>query len=196
MAATRTHPATPARRQVILDAALAVFLARGIAGASIEEIRERSGASIGSIYHHFGGKDALADELYGEILADYQEGLIDVLQAADGARAGVEGAVLHHLAWVAANRDRARFLLTGRRARREQNRRFFGRVNAWLAPHLASGELREMSDEARHALWLGPSQEISRHWLQGTVRRRPSEDASLLAAAAWLALSNKEKKNP
>ena len=190
MAATRTHPATPARRQAILDAALAVFLARGVAGASIEEIRERSGASIGSIYHHFGGKDALADELYNEILADYQAGLLAVLQDAPSAQAGIEGAVVHHLGWVAANRDRARFLLTGRLARREQNRRFFARVNAWLEPHLASGELREMPAEARHALWLGPSQELSRHWLSGTARRNPTEDTQVLAAAAWTALSN------
>jgi len=190
MMATRTHPATSARRQDILDAALTVFLARGVAGASIEEIRERSGASIGSIYHHFDGKDALADDLYNEILGDYQDGLLTVLEAAPMARAGIEGAVVHHLDWVTANRDRARFLLTGRRARREQNRRFFARVNAWLQPHLTRGELREMSAEARHALWLGPSQELSRQWLQGTVRRKPTEDAQVLSAAAWTALSN------
>lgn len=190
----RQHRRTPARRQEILDAALAVFLERGVAAASIEEIRERSGASIGSIYHHFEGKEGLAADLYNEILADYQAGLVAVLEAAADARAGVEGAVRHHIGWVTANRDRARYLLGGGRVRREQNRRFFARVEAWVAPHREAGELRDLAPEVMHALWLGPSQELARHWLEGRVRRVPTADVDVLAAAAWSVLSNKEKK--
>ncbi|HTO27428.1 MAG TPA: TetR family transcriptional regulator, partial [Devosia sp.] len=43
------------RRRQILDAALSAFLERGYAATSIADIRARSGASTGSIYHFFAG---------------------------------------------------------------------------------------------------------------------------------------------
>jgi AcrR family transcriptional regulator len=44
------------RKQEILDAALRGFAEKGLAGTTVEEVRRRSGASVGSIYHHFGDK--------------------------------------------------------------------------------------------------------------------------------------------
>ena len=43
----------------ILDAARAVFLERGLAGASIDEIATRAGAGKPTIYARFPGKEAL-----------------------------------------------------------------------------------------------------------------------------------------
>ncbi|MET0897242.1 MAG: helix-turn-helix domain-containing protein [Mycobacterium sp.] len=43
----------------ILDAAAAVFREHGYAAATIGDVVTTSGASIGSIYHHFGGKSEL-----------------------------------------------------------------------------------------------------------------------------------------
>ncbi len=37
---------------------------------------KRSGASVGSIYHHFGGEDGIAAALYVEILREYQAGVV------------------------------------------------------------------------------------------------------------------------
>src|SRR5690242_10873129 len=93
------------RREAILDVALELFLAED-SDATIEEICRRSGASNGSVYHHFGSKDGIAAELTARFLGDYQEGFVAALQ--DG---GVQGAVAHHLRWVVAHPDRARFLL-------------------------------------------------------------------------------------
>ena len=142
------------RRSVILDAALAEFTAHGVAGTSIADIRRRSGASVGSIYHHFGGKDGIAGALYLEGLRDYQQGLVEVLGEAETTRAGIEGAVHHHVGWITAHPDLARFLLLGRDARvvvatetplRVMNRRFFAEVTGWTRPRVADGELRDLS---------------------------------------------------
>jgi AcrR family transcriptional regulator len=46
-------------RQALLAGALEVFSKRGYEDASIAEIVERSGASVGSLYHHYGGKAGL-----------------------------------------------------------------------------------------------------------------------------------------
>ncbi|SNT58582.1 transcriptional regulator, TetR family [Actinomadura meyerae] len=56
---TRRWRSTETVRTEILDAARYVFAWRGFAEASISEVVERSGASVGSIYHHFGSKTDL-----------------------------------------------------------------------------------------------------------------------------------------
>ncbi|WP_162980450.1 TetR/AcrR family transcriptional regulator, partial [Pseudomonas aeruginosa] len=52
------------RKDEILQAALACFSEHGVDATTIEMIRDRSGASIGSLYHHFGNKERIHGELY------------------------------------------------------------------------------------------------------------------------------------
>ncbi|GAA3238574.1 helix-turn-helix domain-containing protein [Actinocorallia longicatena] len=59
MSENRQWARADATRQALLDAAQAVFADRGYAGAGIAEIVERSGISVGSLYHHYGGKAGL-----------------------------------------------------------------------------------------------------------------------------------------
>jgi AcrR family transcriptional regulator len=188
----------PSRREQILAAALAAFNARGVAGASIDDIRKRSGASVGSIYHHFGGKDELAGAIYLEGLGDYQRGMLATLQAAGSTRAGVEAVVRHHLEWIEARPELARFLLLGRdasvviateRPLRQLNRGFFAAIRRWTEPRAQAGELLALSPELLSALWIGPSQELARLWLAGQVKTKLSDAAEVLAAAAWASLS-------
>src|SRR5260370_35696660 len=54
-----------ATRQALLTAAPEVFVDRGYAEAGIAEIVERSGISVGSLYHHYGGKAGLCPALWG-----------------------------------------------------------------------------------------------------------------------------------
>ncbi|MCU1593202.1 MAG: putative transcriptional regulator, TetR family [Frankiales bacterium] len=57
-------------RTALLTAARGVFAASGFAEASIADVVGRAGASVGSLYHHFGGKA----ELYLALFDDYQSG--------------------------------------------------------------------------------------------------------------------------
>src|SRR5207244_57647 len=77
-------------------------------------VRRRSGASIGSIYHHFGSKEELAAALYVEGLRDYQNGYLRELEQHSGAEAAVKAVVRYHLNWIAAHQDLARFLFQHR----------------------------------------------------------------------------------
>ena len=56
-------------RGALLDSAREVFTGSGFAEASIAEVVTRAGASVGSLYHHFGGKA----ELYLALFEDYQQ---------------------------------------------------------------------------------------------------------------------------
>jgi AcrR family transcriptional regulator len=61
---------TDATQQRILDAATEVFGAQGFTAATIADIVAASGASIGSIYHHFGGKKELFLAIFERMAAD------------------------------------------------------------------------------------------------------------------------------
>ncbi len=65
----RTPRAPASTREGLLDAARTVFSASGFAEASIADVVARASASVGSLYHHFGGKA----ELYLALFEDYQE---------------------------------------------------------------------------------------------------------------------------
>jgi AcrR family transcriptional regulator len=57
---------TAQTQQALLDAAREVFTERGFAESSIAEIVDRAGSSVGSLYHHFGGKSELFIALWQE----------------------------------------------------------------------------------------------------------------------------------
>ncbi|KAA9147823.1 TetR/AcrR family transcriptional regulator [Amycolatopsis acidicola] len=59
---------TAETRRVLLAAARDVFAERGFAEASVAEVVQRAGSSVGSLYHHFGGKS----ELYLALWEDHQ----------------------------------------------------------------------------------------------------------------------------
>jgi AcrR family transcriptional regulator len=63
---------TDATQQRILDAATDVFTTRGFSEATMTDIVKHSGASIGSIYHHFGGKKELFLAIFERLSADVE----------------------------------------------------------------------------------------------------------------------------
>jgi AcrR family transcriptional regulator len=190
------------RARAILDAALEVFLESGVESASIEEIRRRSGASVGSLYHRYGSKEGIAAAVYVEALGDYQRDFVTALERSRDAVGGITSVVRTHLRWVRQNADRAEFLFTAgtgevRRTAGDRlqtlNDEFFATVTAWLAVHVRAGTIRAASTDVTYALWLGPSQELARLWL---ARGRPGAlrtETTLLADAAWRSLRNEEE---
>jgi AcrR family transcriptional regulator len=188
------------RRQAILDAALDCFLTSGVARATIDDLRVKSGASVGCIYHHFGSKERLAAELYLDTLADYHQAFLATLRASRSARAGIEGAVHHHLRWVADQPQRANYLFHCREqevtalsddAAKALNASFYREAGAWLAGHARSGRIRTLPAPLYHALWMGPSLEYARQWLASKhPRSELLAGGPRLAEAAWSALKS------
>src|SRR3954469_11144991 len=171
------------RRQAILDAALEAIEAKGVLAATLDDIREGSGASIGSIYHHFGDKEGIAAALHVQLLTDWQRGFVKALRNR-GAEEGVRAAVDHHLRWAARNPPAIRFLLTftpPRSAMALENRAFFEEVQTWLASNAA--EIRQDLDLATgEAVWLGPASAYCRHWLAGHTPQPDTRGGAPLAA--------------
>jgi AcrR family transcriptional regulator len=196
--------ATASRRAAILNAALDLFVTKGFLATTMDDVRRRSGASIGSIYHHFGSKEELAAALYVEGLRDYQNGYLGELERHAGAEAAVKAVVGHHLNWIASNRDLARFLFQHRdpelrRATKRPlgaaNRRFFKTVTSWLEAQTSRGAIRQLPHALYYALWIAPVQEFGRRWLRGHADTPIDQAAGILADAAWRSLASPERSD-
>jgi AcrR family transcriptional regulator len=64
---------TAETQRVLLDAAREVFVEQGFTDASIAAVVQRAGSSVGSLYHHFGGKSELFIALWQEHQAAHEE---------------------------------------------------------------------------------------------------------------------------
>lgn len=185
------------RRRDILDAALEAFDTWGYEATTIAHIRERSGASTGSIYHHFGDKAGIAATLYQEALAHYRQGMLARAQRARGARSLVRGIVIYHLEWAAEHPVQARYLLrhrhsegvaTREQAVREGTQAFLRQMHTHLARHVERGDIVRLPSSLYPLVLLGPAQDMLRHWLRGELPLDPRRVAHTLADMAWKAL--------
>jgi AcrR family transcriptional regulator len=119
-AQARRWAKTGATQQRILDAATEVFATRGFTAATMADVVAVSGASVGSIYHHFGGKSELFLAIF-EQMADAVDRRIEMAmdQAGDSGPERVDRRrifELHVRAYLETmweNRRLARVLTSG-----------------------------------------------------------------------------------
>jgi AcrR family transcriptional regulator len=71
-------------RERLLDAAARTFARKGYAGATVEEIAEAAGYTIGALYAHFGGKQELFLELMSSRASRRRTAVAEILGADDG----------------------------------------------------------------------------------------------------------------
>ncbi|HEY8257439.1 MAG TPA: TetR/AcrR family transcriptional regulator [Gemmatimonadales bacterium] len=77
-----TRPADPADRETrerILDAAHAVFIRKGTAGARTQEIADEAGVNKALVHYYFGTKAALADAIFERALATISPKIFGIL---------------------------------------------------------------------------------------------------------------------
>ncbi|RBQ15686.1 TetR/AcrR family transcriptional regulator [Spongiactinospora rosea] len=183
-------------RTRIIDGALRRFSQDGVSATTLASLREESGVSVGSFYHHFASKEHVYGVLYHEIQTMYQEAFLAELIRHEEARDGIEAIVTFHMAWCGEHPERARVLISERPPRREEpggaevgeaRRAFFRKVSEWWRPHMRAGLLQPVPTQMCYVLWLGPAQEMCRLWFAGAHQPTP-EEIGALSAAAWLSL--------
>ncbi len=191
------HASTHGRKRDIIHAALTCFTEKGFTNTSIEDVCSQSGASVGSLYHHFSSKERLASAVYLEGIRDYQTGLVAELERHGQAREGVRAVIRFHLEWVENNPDWSRYLFQQRHAMfmadsegefARMNADFMARMSAWFRKRIEAGGIRKLSPDLYPAVLLGPCQEYARLYLEGSHVTPVNKAADVLADAAWTAL--------
>ncbi len=188
---------THERRQDILDAALECFSTMGYEQTTLADIRQRAGASTGSIYHHFGSKERIAASLYLDGLRQTQDAGIEALLRTRTARTGISALVAAYIDWVVAHPAFASFLFDMRHAPFiDEEERTIGDLNVavheqarrWFADRVAAGEIPELEPAMRSALVFGPCRQWAGSWLRGTTSTTPEQAKRQIATAALAAL--------
>lgn len=196
---TRSIPEarSSSRRDDILQAALRCFLQQGVEATSIDMIREASGASTGSIYHHFGSKERLAAELYLEGLRRFRVCQAAAFAGVTTLEGGVRAIVRANIDWIGQQPDWARFLFDHRNVLahagdEEGLKREQGAAQAafaeWMQAQLPAHQRLRWPMEAYLALVVGPVHEYARHWLAGRRDVPLSELSGFFADAACRAV--------
>ena len=183
------------KKEQILAAALDCYTEQGYANSSVEQIRNASGASVGSIYHHFGNKEGIFAALFIEGMRDYHGRLREALESSNKAEHSVKSMVRCFADWVVSNPDWARFVFYERQTIMstphktqviEDNRKHFGFIKDVLRKHAEAGTIRKMSPDLYSAFIIGPTQYVAKNWLTGRSKDSLAEHIQSLEEAAWL----------
>lgn len=185
------------RRQQILLATLAQFSEHGLMNTTISAISQRSGASVGSIYHHFGDREGVLYALYRQCFSACFEELKQAVQAETTAKGGIIALVSTYLAWIEAHPQYGRFmyeasggdlLLNHHEQIMAFKSEFYTEIIQWMQPHIAAGEIIALPPWAYDVIMMGPAHEFARRWLAG-MREMPLETAqTIIADAIWRAI--------
>lgn len=181
----------------ILQSALSCFMTKGVEHTSIADIRDASGVSVGSIYHHFGNKEGIVSALFLTGMLDHSERQERALAECSTAEQGVKAIVQCYLDWICNNPDWARFVFRYRALvensaqsaqNLEQKKAHFLRLKDWFTPYVEQGQIRKLPFEIYHSLLIGPAQDFAQRWLAGSTRHALAEFRDLYADAAWQAI--------
>jgi AcrR family transcriptional regulator len=72
-----------ATRLALLSAARELFGLNGYAATSIEEVAARAGVTKGAVYHHFGGKATLFQEVYAQVMREVSDQVVSKFNEPD-----------------------------------------------------------------------------------------------------------------
>lgn len=185
--------ATVARRASVLDAALDCFTRLGVDSTTIGDIQKAARCSVGSLYHHFGSKEGIAEELFIEGISRFNRGMVRRLRRCGSAQESVKAVVRFYCDWTVRNRALASYLHSRDIDFSEEARvrlkavyeSYISEVFGWFGPFVANGEMRALPPETYVPLISGPIQEYVRRWLSGHSERPLGAVKELFADAAW-----------
>lgn len=179
-------------RERVLEAATTLVLERGHENVAMKDLVEASGVSNGSIFHHFGSKDGVLEEIFLAERRDYlgyvaQRILAHEGDPCDALGEGARGVILFQardperhfrLATQFVHSDFAtRHTANSQELSAELERP----VMEWAIPHLAAGRLPMMQPVTIQSFMLGSAELICNQWRYGRITG-PLEDQAALTA--------------
>ncbi len=197
----KTSPRSQQKKLAILQHALACFVQHGVAGTTIDMIREASQTSVGSLYHHFGNKEAIAGALYIEGLREFAVLVKKYLQELSNkdvinpqqAQTGIKALVYANVDWITQQPDWARYVFQHRghvsgeseSHLKGDQQHFNSFIDVWFKPFIKQGIIKNYPLPLLNSFITGPVHNYARNWLAGRVDVPLSDYREELAEAAW-----------
>ncbi|MFC5749598.1 TetR/AcrR family transcriptional regulator [Actinomadura rugatobispora] len=178
----------------VLDAALALYAAKGPGGLTMSALIAETGTSSGSLYHHFGSFDGLRAALYARSMGELLDSVAAALERSRTARSGVRALVEAYLRFTQEDRPAAHFIHASSyadflppnadRIAEAKNPRM-QRIVGWLRPHVEAGTVLPLPDPLTEMLVIAPVAETSRRWLAGDPGVDLAVAARILPERIW-----------
>lgn len=201
----KPHSKTEAKKRQIIEKSLVCFVEHGVSGTTIEMLRDATGTSVGSLYHHFGNKEAIASAVFIEgmkdfgtlaltYLSDLESKELPLLEKAEQA---IKVMVYANVDWISKNPDWARFVFQHRRivsqgkggdVLKNDTTSFYRKLIEFKAPLVEAGLLKDLPIELYGSFISGPVHDYARHYLAGRNAVPLTEFREVFANGAWDAL--------
>jgi len=178
-------------RGLILKTGLNLFTTRGYFNTSIHDIRAEADISIGSIYHYFKGKEAIAKALYDDLVNSMNKEITDIISTNDSVRE-CSRALVHYLFSMTDNSPiTTEFMLHAK------HREFmpdeppfcstepFEMIKALVERGIAQGEIREMDSIVATTCLFGPAFRYILLHLDGTVKGPLEPYVDAIWSTSW-----------
>jgi AcrR family transcriptional regulator len=174
-------------KKKILEAALKLFVERGLGETTIRDIAAESGYTNPALFKHFESKEALALHLFECCYLSLFQAISHAVATQERykkrQRAVIE-ALIHAL-----HEDSAAVLFA-----QENLRQFWPKVSPATRKHSILGLIRKMLEEGQHegvvtddveieiltTVWVGSLQQFARIWYFGSYRRKEAKIAAEL----------------
>jgi AcrR family transcriptional regulator len=72
------------KKRILRDAAVDLFLSKGIESTTIDDVTKQAGVAKGSFYRYFEGKEQLVHHLFGPLIAELKEAFARCSQSLEG----------------------------------------------------------------------------------------------------------------
>lgn len=190
---TVTATAAPRRdiRQLILDTALHLFSDNGYFNTSVHDIRREADVSIGSIYHHFGNKEAIATALYHDLLEQMEGVMTEVKQRYRGSHDQCRAVVTALFEMTEQEPRRIGFALTARHRefmpdeRPVCSSRPFTMMRDMVAAGIEEGVIAEMEPLTAAACLFGGALRLIQLRLDGVLTTPLPGQLDAVWEASW-----------
>lgn len=159
----------------ILASAMQIYRDIGSVQIPVSLLSERSGISVGSIYHHFESMEGVAAALYMRCLGSLLDAVSESLLGAQNISHAVKKIVRTYLSWTGANPYEAKFVHASFAApfishykqkidacRSQRIEKIANRVMLLLPE-----KMRRVNPALIEIMIIGPAAETSRRWLTG-----------------------------
>ncbi|MDX2471308.1 MAG: TetR/AcrR family transcriptional regulator, partial [SAR324 cluster bacterium] len=165
---------TQIKKQKIFEVALKLFFEQGYSGTTIEDIRKKSGVSVGSLYHHFSNKEILADQLYLSVVEAFCTKGIKSITDSKSPKDLIENWITFHFNWFQKGKKAAHFMMSHQIKTLgilQQNtlikiqEKFFFQFSQNLEEANSQESLNVTDPSLFFFILIGPTESFSRIWL-------------------------------
>ena len=179
-------------REKVLEAATELVVELGHENVSMKDLVERSGVSNGSIFHHFGSKDGVLEEIFARERREYLSFISRATLEYDGDPCDAVAAASAAAIIYQARDPQRHFRLISQFSHSEwlyQKRQMWNDlagdierpVVEWAMPHLATGRLPMLPPAMIQSLLLGSAELICHQWRAGRIGGKLEDHAPTVA---------------